>query len=442
MVHNRIKALFNSAVSSVASGISGFTFHPEKDLTRTKKLPAATLLRFLVSQGASSTRTELMDFFGMDTQAPSASALNQQRAKLKATALEAVFRRFSTSVDALHPSSGYRFLAVDGSSFTFFSTPRFASPEYFVSGGHSAKGFYSMHLTALYDLERRTYTDAVLQPVHEKDEFRAFCTMVDRQEISPGIKYVYPGDRGFCSWNCMAHVRERGQYFLFRSKDIHSKGITSRFHFPGDGSFDTTVRVTLVRSHSKKIPVPEGSYRRFVDKKTAFDYIEYGSMDTYTLEFRVVRFPLSDSSYECIVTNLPADEFPLERVRECYSARWGIETSFRKLKYTIGLSGFHSYKPEYVRQEIWAKLTAYNITETLVSHVVVETRDTKHDYQVNFSAAAHICRVFLRQSAGRIRINVMALLGRELVPIRKGRQKPRKKTAHFRRPRYFTYRAS
>ena len=36
---------------------------------------------------------------------------------------------------------------------------------------------------------------------------------------------------------------------------------------------------------------------------------EYGSMDTYTLEFRVVRFPLSDSSYECIVTNLPAD-FP------------------------------------------------------------------------------------------------------------------------------------
>ncbi len=50
------------------------------------------------------------------------------------------------------------------------------------------------------------------------------------------------------------------------------------------------------------------------------------------------------------------------------------------LKYTIGVSGFHSYKPEYVRQEIWAKLTAYNITETLVSHVVVETRGTKHDY--------------------------------------------------------------
>ncbi len=254
MFHKKIKALFHSAVSSVASSISQFTFHPEKDLTRTKKLPADTLLRFLVSQGASSTRNELLDFFGMDTHAPSASALNQQRAKLKTTALEAVFRRFNDSVDSLHRSSGYRFLAVDGSSFTFFSAPRFASPEYFVSEGHSAKGFYSMHLTALYDLDRRTYADALLQTVHEKDEFRAFCSMADRLETIPGTKNIYIGDWGFCSWNCMAHVREQGQYFLFRSKDILSKGIISHFRFPGEESFDTTVRATLVRSRSEKIP--------------------------------------------------------------------------------------------------------------------------------------------------------------------------------------------
>lgn len=195
MFHKKIKALFHSAVSSVVSGISQFTFHLEKDLTRSKKLPANTLLRFLVSQGASSTRTELLDFFGMDSQAPSASALNHQRAKLKATALGAVFLRFNDSVDPLHHSSGYRFLAVDGSSFTFFSAPRFASPEYFVSEGHSAKGFYSMHLTALYDMQRRTYADALLQPVHKKDEFRAFCTMADRQDLLPGTKNIYIGDR-------------------------------------------------------------------------------------------------------------------------------------------------------------------------------------------------------------------------------------------------------
>ena len=57
-------------------------------------------------------------------------------------------------------------------------------------------------------------------------------------------------------------------------------------------------------------------------------------------------------------TNLPRDEFPVERIKTLYNARWSIESSFRKLKYTIGLSNFHAYKPEYVKQEIWARLLA------------------------------------------------------------------------------------
>lgn len=441
MFHEKIKSMFQTAVDSVASDISQFTFHPEKDLTRSKKLPADRLIRFLVSQGASSTRNELLDFFGMDVATPSASALNQQRAKLKADALEAVFRHFNSSVCSVCQTSGYRFLAADGSTFTFFSRPQFASSEYFVSEGHSAKGFYSMHLNAFFDMQKHTYTDAILQPVHEKDEFRAFCSIVDRHGVLPGTKNVYVGDRGYCSYNNMAHVIEQGQYFLFRTKDIRSKGLVGNFDFPEEESFDITVKVTLVRSHSKKIIVSDG-YKRFVDRAASFDYVAYGSHDTYELSFRTVRFPLSESSFECIVTNLPPDEFPLERIKECYFARWGIESSFRKLKYTIGLSSFHSYKPEYIKQEIWAKMIAYNLTETLINHTVIDTHDTKHDYKVNFTVAAHICRVFLRLSTEKDPADVMALLQKELIPIRKERQYPRLKTAHFRKPRYFIYRAA
>lgn len=72
-----------------------------------------------------------------------------------------------------------------------------------------------------------------------------------------------------------------------------------------------------------------------------------------------------------------------------------IESSFRKLKYTIGISNFHAYKPESIKQEIWAKLTAYNVTETLVSQTVIEKKQRKHAYKVNFSRAPHICRKFL-----------------------------------------------
>ena len=448
MSPDTVKNIFLDSVRSVSSDISLYAVSPGTDFTRSRKLPAQKLITFLVSQGASSTRNELLDFFGLDQDWPSASALNQQRAKLKPEALEEVFLRTNSSLSlAAPPPSGYRLLAADGSDFTFLSRPRFASSQYFVSEGHSAKGFYSLHLNAFYDLTTNTYSDALIQPVHEKDEFRAFCRMADRHQTLPGTRDIFIGDRGYCSYNNMAHVVEKGQYFLFRTKDIHSKGLVNGFDFPQQGSFDITVNVTLVRSHRKTIRVKEGWYRRYVDAAASFDYVDYGSTDTYDLTFRIVRFPLSDTSWECIVTNLPRDEFPPERVKELYALRWGIETSFRKLKYTIGLSSFHSCKPEYVKQEIWAKLTAYNLTETVIRHAVqkraqTEQKTTKHVYRVNFSVAAHICRVFLRLPAEKDRMDVEALLLRELVPVRNERRYPRLKTAHFRKPRHFLYRAA
>lgn len=442
MSHNKIKNLFLEAVRSVSSDISLYTIHPEKDFTRSKKLPADKLISFMVSCGSSSTKIELFDFFGLNVDAPSASAFNQQRAKLKPEALEAVFDHFNASVRSEEKSSKYRFFAADGSTFTFFSRPDFAPEEYHVCEGHSAKGFYSMHLNVFYDLQKHTYSDALIQSVHQKDEFRAFCEMVDRHDIPSGTKDVFIGDRGYCSYNNMAHVLEKGQYFLFRTKDIHSKGLVGNFDFPDEASFDIRVNVTLVRSQKRKILIKDGFYRRYVDANASFDYLEYGSQDTYDLSFRIIRFPISENTYECIVTNLPEDEFPPEKIKLLYFARWSVEGSFRKLKYTIGLSNFHAYKPEYIKQEIWAKLIAYNITETLINHTVVKQGETRHVYKVNFSVAAHICRVFLRLTTEKDSIDVMNLLCRELIPVRNERQYPRLQTAHFRRPRYFIYRAT
>lgn len=444
MFYKTIKSIFYHSIQQVTSNISEYVMNPKKDMTRKKKLPADKLISFLVSQGASSTKIELLDFFNMDSSCPTVSALNQQRSKLKPEALQAVFNEFNSRMDSDGHKSGYRFLAADGSTFSFFSKSSFADDEYLVSEGHSAKGFYSMHLNALYDLEQHTYTDAVIQPVHKKNEFGAFCTMIDRHNLLPGIIYIFIGDRGYCSYNNMAHVMEKGQYFLFRAKDINSRGLVHGFDFPEEDSFDITVNVTLVRTHSKKKLPDINGYIRYIDEAGTFDFIEYGSNDIYELSFRIVRFKISDDKYECIVTNLPADEFPMERIKRTYSARWGIESSFRKLKYTIGLSNFHSYKPEYIMQEIWAKMTAYNITEIMINHTIIKQADKtrKHDYKVNFSTAAHICRIFLRLTAGKDPTDVMARLAKELIPVRNDRRYPRLQTAHFRRPRYFIYRAA
>ena len=106
------------------------------------------------------------------------------------------------------------------------------------------------------------------------------------------------------------------------------------------------------------------------------------------------------------------------------------------------MTSFHSCKAMHVEQEVYAKLLLYNITEALVQSTVLEARNTKHEYQVNFTRAAHICRVFLRSPSEEDRIDIAALLRRELVPIRRNRKYSRLQTAHFRKPKYFIYRAA
>ena len=359
-----IKHLFQSAIQNVTAHIQDFSVHPEKDFSRTRKFPPETLIRFLVAEGSSSTRVELLDFFGFDPNAPTSSAFQQQRAKLRPEAIKEVMDSFNSSLSALEQPArrvapGYRCLAADGSTASFYSTSRFSPDSYFVSEGHSIKGFYSIHVNGLFDIDTHLYMDAFLQPVHEKDEFRAFCTMVDRLPLLPETSDIYIGDRGYCSYNNMAHVIEKGQYFLFRSKDVLSKGILKNLDLPVDGTFDRTVTVTIMRRQSKKIPIPPESHPRFIGADISFDYARYGSDDTYTMTFRAVRIQLSSGAYECLVTNLPRGEFPPERLSSLYFSRWKIESAYRDLKYTIGMTSFHSCKAMHVEQEVYARLLLY-----------------------------------------------------------------------------------
>lgn len=167
-------------------------------------------------------------------------------------------------------------------------------------------------MNVFYDLQKYTYSDTLTQPIHQKDELSAPCEMVDHHGLLASTEDVFIGDRNYCSYNNMVHVREKGQYFLSRIKDTHSKGLVGNFEFPDTDSFDIQVNATLARSHKKGMSIKGGYYKRLVDAVASFDHVAYGSLDTHDLSLRIVRFPIPDDSYECIVTNLPSDEFPSE----------------------------------------------------------------------------------------------------------------------------------
>ena len=58
MFHYQLKAAFDSAIDRVSSRISSFVKRPGRDMSRKRKLSAATLMSYLVSQGSSSTCCE------------------------------------------------------------------------------------------------------------------------------------------------------------------------------------------------------------------------------------------------------------------------------------------------------------------------------------------------------------------------------------------------
>lgn len=126
-------------------------------------------------------------------------------------------------------------------------------------------------------------------------------------------------------------------------------------------------------------------------------FIEWDFGDYEEMSIRIVRFKITDTTYEIIFTSLPRDKFSLEDIKTLYGMRWGIETSFRELKYIIGLTNLHSKKDNFVRQEIYAKLTMYNFCERIIYSVVVEQDEgRKYKYQVNYTMAMTVCLDFYR----------------------------------------------
>lgn len=431
-----VKSTLNGIISEMARFPWLFSKNPSADFSRDRKLDFENTLNFLISMEGKALDDELLDFFLHNSETtPTASALVQQRAKLLPEAFSFLFHQFSQAFPPTKLYKGFRLIASDGSDINFTRNPD--DEDNYYAPGHSAKGFNMLHLNALYDLNSRTYVDALVQTGHGKDEFRAFADMVDRYPSALAPDTIFIADRGYSSYNVFAHLIEKGSYFLIRTKDKGHKGMVNGLPLPETEEFDITVHLNLIRKQSKAMRSIPGE-NRFIGKNIAFDYVKYGSEDIYPITLRIVRFALSDGSYECIVTNLPMEGFSPAEIKVLYYLRWGLETAFRELKYAVGMVNFHCKKAEFVIQEIWARLILYNFCEIITTHVVVTKKKTKHLYQLNYTRAIHICQNFLRKLPWEFQPNVEALISRYLLPVRNGRTFSRK--VSFRHPVSFLYR--
>lgn len=71
--------------------------------------------------------------------------------------------------------------------------------------------------------------------------------------------------------------------------------------------------------------------------------------------------------------------------------RWGVETSFRHLKYSIGLLDFHSKKVDAIEMEVWARLILYNYSRVVTNQITKRNilYITEYDY-VPYGASVNV----------------------------------------------------
>jgi hypothetical protein len=401
--------------------VSDFVVDPKRDFIRKSELSFSKTMRFILGMGSQTLGKELMEFYDFDPKMVSVSAIVQRRAKILPTAFQHLFHKFNETFSQTNFFHGYRLYAVDGSDIHIPTIPDDHSTYYNVYA--DSKGYNLMHLNALYDLLNKRYFNAVIQDSRLENENKALISMIENVTNDS----IIIADRNYDSYNNIAHLEAKGIKYVIRIKS--TTGIIKKFNLPNDKESDFSADILLTRRQTNEVKSNPEIYRYLAPSST-FDFLPKGSKDTYSLKFRIIRIKISEKNYETLVTNLWDDEFSAEDIKMIYKIRWGIETSFRELKYHVGLIAFHSKKKDCVIQEIFASLIMYNFSMLITENIVID--DDKHNdyrYKINYAVAIHACIRFFRSSHADPSL-LEDLIARNKCPVRPDRNVVRKTRYH------------
>lgn len=408
---NSIISRLSTCISLVSNSIACYCSDPVSDFTRRRKLPADVLIHYLIQCQSKATKSELCEYFDSSLDIPSDSALCQQRKKLDPLALKRICKLFTRSFEDYKKIKGYYILACDGSDINI---PFDKNDKETLCQRTNQKPYSQFHLNALYDCLNEVYWDVSIDSASKKRECDALISMLKERNYPSNSIII--ADRGYERYNLMAHCIESNQKYLIRVKDINSNGILHSLQLPNQ-EFDINVKKKLTYNQSKKY---SNDYTLLSNCSSRFDFFAY-AQDEYEIKFRVVRFKITEDTYECLVTNLSQDEFNMEELKRLYHLRWNEETSFRTLKYTIGMINFHSKKRMFLKQEIYARIILFNLSNILTNRIKIKQKEKwKDKMKINQSAAVTNIRLFLNN-----RITEQELITRlkkYLVPIRPDRK--------------------
>lgn len=420
---SNVKEKFNSILNSMSENHWFFTKNPGHAFMRQSygKLTLDDTMRMIIGMGKGSTSDEIMDYFHMDPdRIPSQSAFNQRRNQLSLFAFEYLFHKFSSSFPrTVRTFKDHCVLAIDGTHVVYttnaniiqdYNKPRLA--EY--------KGYNHMHLNGFVDVNSKAFIDILLQPGQKPDERQAFHAMLDHFTPEEPEKYIITADRGYESYDLLFHCELKKLKYVIRAKaPASSKSLLSSYikELPDtQEEFDVSIKRFFSDKLTNIMKEQSDVYHYMNPNKNIPHFQELlENRHLYFMQFRVVKIKTGANCYEYIITNLPYT-FTLSDIKDCYHLRWGIETSFRYLKHAAGLLYFHSKKPEFLKQEIYANLILYNFGIFLANEAARENQkrkrnpNNKYIYEIDFSTAIKTARKYLIRNDTDKPIDIIRLM--------------------------------
>lgn len=333
----------------------------------------------------------------------STSAYCQARAVLALPWLQALFaslgRWFAPRVR--DEWLGRTVRVIDGTGFSMPDTPANRQRWDYPAGTKRGCSFPAGKLVGLFCLHSGRLIAFVhaTWKTHDVKLARQLVCWLQRHE-------VLIGDRAYGGWPFLALVRRRGADFVIR---LHQARRTR------------SRRVGSSREVWPRAQRPSGYTRRLWQSLPA------------ELSIRLVRFvvhPRGFRAHHVVVATSLLDEkaFPNRAIAELYAQRWQVELHYRQIKTNLSLDVLRGLSPSVIERELWMHAIAYNLIRALLfeaaiaHHVPIDRLSFKGVIDATHAWIAGPCSCRARR---RIRLELLARIAADQVPIRPDRHEPR-----------------
>ena len=162
-------------------------------------------------------------------------------------------------------------------------------------------------------------------------------------------------DRGYLDLHYMRRVQDAGGFFLIRAKAGMNPHVVEAFR--EDGTRLRSLRNKPLKAIHAKLP-----------KRQRVELVVVWQVAAQPLRLRLL-ISWNRRTQECcsLVTNLPAQRYPLDMIYRAYTWRWQVELLFKAWKSYANLHAFDTANPAIVEGLIWTAIAAAALKRFLAS---------------------------------------------------------------------------